>query len=223
MARFIDEYIPDEVPGYPCISAPRWSTDLTIVDSGNEKVNQRWEHPLHSYILPDAIRKHVTYEALHNHWMITRGPLKTFPFRDPLDFASVGLTSPNTVPSISNVDQPIGVGDGITKIFQLVKTYTVGSETYTRNIYHPVVDTVVLSLDGLDPEVLSPAFFWSIDRLTGLIAFDVAPEPGMVLKGGYLFDVEVRFDSDDAFEGMVKTYGVSGFANLELTEVRPCV
>lgn len=222
MTRFVDQYIPDEVPGFPCISSPRWSTDLQQVDSGAERANQRWVHPLHAYILPDAIREHVTFEAIHDHWLVMRGPLQTFPFRDPLDFASVALSSPNAVPALSSTDQTIGTGDGIATTFQITKTYTRGSQTYTRNIYLPVVSTVLVAIDGLDPETLSPDISWSVDRLTGVVTFSEAPVPGATISAGYLFDVEVRFDSDNAFDGIVKTYGVSGFADIELTEVRPC-
>lgn len=222
MTRFVDQYIPDEVPGFPCISAPRWSTDLQIVDSGAERANQRWEHPLHTFTLPDAVREHVTYEGIHDHWLAMRGPLYTFPFRDPLDFASVALAQPNIEPVISGLDQTIGTGDGTTKTFQLQKTYSRGSQTYTRNIYHPVVSSVLVTIDGSDPEALSPSFAWSVDRLTGRVTFDDAPNPGVTIKAGYFFDVEVRFENDDAFEGIVRTYGVSGFANIEFVEVRPC-
>lgn len=222
MTRFVDEYIPEQVPGFPCISSPRWSTDLQVVDSGAERANQRWGHPLHSFILPNAIREHAAFEGIHDHWLTMRGPLHSFPFRDPLDFASRALLQPNFVPSLSLTDQPLGTGDGVTKIFQLSKTYTRGVQTYTRNVSHPVVSTVLIGLDGIDPDTLSPSFGWSVDRLTGLVTFDVAPSPGAVLTAGFLFDVEVRFDSDTAFDGIVQTYGVSGFADMTLTEIRPC-
>lgn len=220
--RFIDEYLADEVPGYPCISSPRWSSAITQVDSGAERVNQRWEHPLHRYTLPDAIREHVTFEGVHDHWLIMRGPVFTFPFRDPLDFASVALSLPNTIPVTSDLDQTIGTGDGLTTDFQLTKTYTVGSSTYVRNIYHPIVSTVEVSVNGAEPSTLSPPLTWSVSRTTGVVSFNEPPSPGEIIRAGYLFDVEVRFESDEAFDGIVRTYGVSGFADITLIEVRPC-
>jgi len=222
MTRFIDVYIPDEIPGYPCISSPRWYTDLQRVSSGAERANQEWESPIHTYTLPDAIRKHADIEGLHDHWMAMSGPAYTFPFRDPLDFASASLTRPNFVPTMSRVDQPLGTGDGATRNFQLKKQYTRGSRTTTRNIYHPVVSTILVGYNNVDPEVLSPGRFWSVDRLTGIVAFDEPPGSGAVLTWGGLFDVEVRFESDDAFDGVIETYGVSGVADVTLEEVRPC-
>ena len=151
-----------------------------------------------------------------------RGPLYSFPFRDPLDFASVSLSSPNTVPTITMNDQTIGTGDGTTKVFQLTKQYVTGVQTYTRNIYHPVVSSVLVAIDGEDAEASSPNYDWSVSRTTGEITFEIAPENGAVITAGYLYDVQVRFASDDAFDGIVKTYGVSGYADIELVEVRPC-
>jgi len=222
MTRFVDQYIPDSVPGFPCISSPRWSTDLQQVDSGAERANQRWEHPLHTFNLPDAIRTHDTFEGIHDHWMAMRGPAYTFPFKDPLDFASTPLVSPNIAPTLSRTDQTLGTGDGSTILFQLVKAYARGAQSYSRNIYHPVVSTVLIGLDGVDPLTVSPTMGYSVDRLTGIVTFDTPPSPGVVVSAGFLYDVQVRFDSDDAFDGIVKTFGITGFADIELTEVRPC-
>jgi uncharacterized protein (TIGR02217 family) len=61
-----------------------------------------------------------------------------------------------------------------------------------------------------------------VDRLTGIITFDAAPDNGDVIRAGYLYDVEVRFESDEAFDGIVRTFGLGGFADINLIEVRPC-
>lgn len=223
MTRFVDERLSGRIPGYPCISSPRWSSSIVQVDSGAERVNQRWEHPLHRYTLPDAIREHTTFEDIHNHWLVMRGPVHTFPFRDPLDFASTELDSPNTEPTISGTDQVIGTGDGATTDFQLTKTYAVGSQTYTRNIFHPITSSVLVTINNVDPETLSPAITWTVSRTTGIVSFDTPPNPGVTIRAGYLYDVEVRFESDESFDGIVQTFGVSGFADITLVEVRPCL
>jgi uncharacterized protein (TIGR02217 family) len=226
MARFIDVYLADCVPGYPCASTPRFSTAIVAVDSGAERARQRWEHPLHRFTLPEAVRDHDVFEAIHDHWLVMAGPARTFPFRDPLDCASVALTQPVTddslLPTISGTDQTLGTGDGTTTNFQLVKTYTRGPGTYTRTIYHPVVASASVTLDGNDPLSYSPAFTYAIDRDTGVVTFDTPPNAGMIVRAGFYYDVEVRFESDDAFDGIVRTYGISGFADLSLIEVRPC-
>src|SRR5690554_6598753 len=133
MSRFVDEYPPSGFRGFPCISSPRWSTSIVAVDSGAEQANQRWEHPLHRFTLPEAVRDHATFEAVRDHWLVMRGPAPTWPFRDPLDFASRALPAANVAPTVTSTDQTLGTGDGATRKFQLVKTYTRGSHSYTRD------------------------------------------------------------------------------------------
>lgn len=220
MDRFIDEYAPAEMPGFPCISSPRWSTAIVQVDSGAEQVNQRWEHPLYRYMLPEAVRDHTVFEAVKAHWLTMRGPAHTWPFRDPLDFASVALNKPNFVPTVSATDQQIGIGDGAQTQFQLTKTYTRGSQTYTRQIILPVVNTVRVSLDGVEQS--GSPLPWTVSRPGGIVQFDTPPSPGQVVRAGFLFDVVVRFEADDSFDGIVQTYGVGGFADITLIETRYC-
>src|SRR5512145_2109895 len=119
MSRFVDVYLDPCVPGYPVLAAPRWSTDIAMADSGAEQANQRWAHPLTRYSLPEAVRTMKVFNAVRNHWLVMRGPAHTWPFRDPLDFASVELTAPNTVPEVSPFDQPLGLGDGFTRTFRM--------------------------------------------------------------------------------------------------------
>lgn len=221
MSRFIDEYLPDCVPGYPCVSSPRWATDITQVDSGAEKANQRWSNPLHRFQIPTAVRDMDIFNAVRDHWLVMRGPFYTWPWRDPLDFASVALSAPNTVPTITNLDQPLGTGDGFTTTFQLVKRYTIGAQTLDRVIELPRTASVIVkaTLAG-DPSYVAPTF--SVSRPGGVVTFDAPPADNAVLTAGYLFDVPVRFESDDSFDGIVQTFGLGGFADLTFIETRNC-
>lgn len=217
MTRFVDQYPPDCMPGYPCVSSPRWNTLITRTASGDESVLQKWQHPLNKYSLPDAVREHAVFEAVRDHWLVMRGPVHTWPFRDPLDFASLALPAPNQAPIITMMDQQIGIGDGATTRFKITKLYQRGVQSYTRNIHLPIVDSVLVSSNGV--AVLTG---FTVDRGLGEIVFDVAPLPGRIIRCGYLFDVEVRFEDDDVFEGVVASYAASGFADIPLIEVRHC-
>jgi uncharacterized protein (TIGR02217 family) len=221
MTRYIDEYLSDCVPGYPVRVVPRFNSRISQVDSGDEQVNPRWEHPLRTFILPVGAREHDVYEALQAHFLVMGGPVHTWPFRNPLDFASVPLQSPNTVPALSGLDQLCGTGDGLTQVFQLQKTYPIGNGNffYTRLIYHPILSTVLVSVNGVTQSFETG---YSVSRLTGEITFDNPPSPGHLVKSGFLFDDEVRFESDDAFDGLLQTFGISGFGDLTFVEVRPC-
>lgn len=219
--RFVDEYAPPEMPGFPCLSSPRWSTAITQVDSGAEQANQRWAHPLYRFTLPEAVRDHAVFEAVRDQWLAMHGPAHTWPFRDPLDFASQALSAPNVAPTVTMTDQVIGTGDGETTAFPLVKQYTRGSQTYSRLIHLPIVSTVLISINDVAQPIGSPPA-WTVSRPGGVITFATAPGFGAVIRAGFLFDVEVRFESDDAFDGIVRSYHVSGFSDLTFVEVRPC-
>lgn len=219
MTDFIDEYMPEAVPGYPCVSAPRTNTNITVTSGGRENRNQLWEHPLRKFILPEAAgRQWEVIEGLTKHWYVTRGPAFSFPWTDPLDFASCDLDKPNKTPTIALGDQLIGTADGIADTFQLVKTYTVGAYSYTRQIHLPMLDTVLIGVDG----VLASPSSYTLSRPGGVLQFDLPPEDAAVITAGYLFDVEVRFEGDDALEAILRTYQVGGFADITLIEVRPC-
>lgn len=223
MSRFIDLYLDDCVPGYPVLASPRFATEIVMVDSGDEQANQRWAHPLHRYVLPEAVRTMEVFNAVRDHWLICAGPARSFPFRDPLDFASVALSAPNTVPTVTPYDQALGVGDGSNRFFQLTKRYTRGGYSYDRTLTHPVTASIRIAED---PDGSSPPFEYvggfTVGRETGIVTFDVAPLAGHVLTWGGLFDVPVRFESDDAFDGIVRTFGVGGFADMTLLEIRGC-
>lgn len=217
---FLDIYMPEEVPGYPCVSAPRTRTTITASSSGKERRNQEWEHPLHTFIMPEGIRDWSVVQNLGKMWKITAGPFRSFAWRDPLDFSSGDLLVPNpaTDPVPTMTDQSLGTGDGFTDSFQLVKTYSYGGETYDRTIHLPVLDTVVIAIDG----VLVPDTDYTVSRPGGVVTFDLPPDAAAVITAGFLFDCEVRFESDDAFEGILRTWQAGGFADLTLIEVRPC-
>lgn len=221
---FEEVYLDELVAGFPCYSSPRFNTSIATAFSGAESRNRHWQHPLHRYKLPEAIREQATYETVHDHWLVMGGPEKTWPFRDPMDFASVALDRPNVEPALSRFDQSIGVGDGFTRTFQLYKTYTRGSVTYTRPIYLPITTTVLMGVGGTTPALApgGPYTVTGISRPGGIVTFDIAPQAGLVLSAGFLFDVQVRFEGDDSFDGIVQSYQIAGYADLSFVEVRPC-
>lgn len=216
--EFLDVELPSTIPGYPCISSPRTSTTIARSDSGREKINRNWVHPLHTFRLPDAIRAHAAIEDLRDHWMVMYGPFTAFPFRDPLDFASVHLAQADQTPTVTDTDQQIGVGDGATVSYQLSKTYTRGANTYVRPIVLPRTGTVVVAVNGV-----SQPSGWTITRPGGVITFSSPPTNTHVITAGYLFDVPVRFATDDDFESILRSYNVSGFADITLVEKRLCL
>ena len=220
MARFSDVYVSDKIRGWPCISVPRFSTAITQADSGAEQANRRWQHPLYTYRLPEAIRNHADFEAIRDHWLAMGGPAKTWPWKDPLDFASRALSLPNKSGAVAATDQVIGVGDDVTSSFQLTKRYASGPVTYDRQILLPVVTSVLIAINGNPPGALG--LTWIVTRPGGVVTFSAPVPIGAVITAGFFFDVEVRFERDDSFEGIAKAYAASGFSDLDLISVRSC-
>lgn len=225
MSRFVDIYLSARVPGKNCIASPRFKTRITMNAGGRERSNQEWRHPLHRYTLPEAIaRDWPTILELQNHFRIMRGPHRTWPWRDPLDFASRDLARANERVAqagarITATDQQIGTGDGFTDTFQLKKTYTLASESYSRDIHLPRAGTVKVAVNG----ALVPDTDYTVTRPGGVLIFNDPPSNGAAITAGYLFDVEVRFESDDSFDAILRAVnGATGFADLVLIEVRPC-
>jgi uncharacterized protein (TIGR02217 family) len=220
--RFIDAYLPAEVPGYPCDSAPRFSTTINIADSGAEQANRNWLHPLWRYTLPEAVREWETVELIKSHWLVMGGPAQTWPFRDPMDFASCDLemVPQITMPPISALDQIIGIGNGAANSFQLTKTYQSGvAPPYDRPIDLPIVSSVLIAVNGIDVSMSNP---WTVSRPGGVVTFSTAPAGSAVITAGFLFDVEVRFEADDSYASIVHNYNAGGFADLTLLGVRSC-
>lgn len=217
---FLDIYMPEEVPGYPCVSAPRTKTTIQVDSGGSERTNQEWEHPLHRFVLPEGVRDWSVVQSLGKLWRITAGPANSFAWRDPLDFSSGDLEAPNpeTDPVPTMTDQALGTGDGFTDAFQLIKRYSYGGQNYDRTIYLPILSTVMIADNG----VLVSASDYAVSRPGGVVTFDIPPLTGHAITAGFLFDVEVRFESDEAFEGILRTWQTGGFADITLIEKRPC-
>lgn len=139
------------MPSHPVHAGPRFRTRIVTVDSGDEQTNPVWEHTLQRYSMPETIRDFETYAAVRAHWYAMDGPAYTWPFRDPLDYSSIDhiFDPAGEDPVISATDQLIGIGDGITTEFQIVRNYTSGAYTHSRPLYLPVVATVTVAVDGV--------------------------------------------------------------------------
>lgn len=239
MTRFVDVYLSQRIQGYPVEVAPNFSTQITRVDSGSEASNSRWVDAIRDISVPSGVRDHPTFEALKRHWLVMKGPHKTWAWRDPTDFASIDLEMPNEatadiIARISATDQPlcdidgnVAIPDGVETVFYLGKRYDLGSpaEPYIRPICFPVVSTIQLAIDGADIAALSPALTATVARSGGTVTFSSAPpagSPATEMTWGGLFDIQVRFADDETFRGIMRTYAASGFADIPLSEVPFC-
>src|SRR3954464_15508407 len=112
---------------------PQRRTDIVALGSGAEERNARWAHSRRKY---DAGYGVKTFEALSHvvsFFEERRGRLHGFRWRDRLDHSSAVNGA-----SVTPLDQAIGIGNGVTATFPLLKTYGSIYAPYARPIAKPV-------------------------------------------------------------------------------------
>jgi uncharacterized protein (TIGR02217 family) len=192
---------------------PERRTDVVVLGSGREERNARWAHSRRRY---DAGYGVKTFDALSQaiaFFEERRGRLYGFRWRDRLDNSSA---APGAV--LMPTDQAIGVGDGTTASFQLLKTYGALYSPYQRPIVKPVAGSVRVAVDGV--EVAAGSEF-TVDTTTGLVTFLAGhvPPVGAAVTAGFQFDVPVRFDTD-YLEVDLSAFAAGAIPKIPLVEVR---
>ncbi|MEO9599628.1 DUF2460 domain-containing protein [Parasphingorhabdus sp.] len=165
--------------------SPGFSTNIVTTISGHEKRNSDWADARLEFDVGPGVRSEEELRILIAFFRARRGAAKAFRFRDPYDHSSrdmVGEPAPT--------DQHLGKGDGQQTAFKLVKNYGGPvEEAQQRRITRPDPDTLEIAIDGqLESN-------WSLGP-AGMIAFDTPPAEDSDITAGFLFDVPVRFASD---------------------------
>ena len=188
---------------------PERRTQIVELSSGDEERNATWSDSRRRYDVAYGIRKADDLAAVVTFFEARGGRLYGFRFKDWSDYKS-------SLPSvaISRTDQSIGTGTGALKTFQLVKRYTSGAQTWTRTITKPVAGTVLVALNGVNQ-----ATGWTVDALTGIVTFMVAPANGVAVSAGFEFDVPVRFDSE-TLDVTLDFELLGSIASIPLVELR---
>lgn len=170
---FIDTRFPERY-AYGAVATDDWMAEIVDTSNRHEHRNQPVADPRRSWDLSTTGKTKEQKAGIRDYFMAMRGPVHSFPFRDLFDYECERST--------------VATGDGTTTAFQLVKPYTIGSETYSRPITKPIVSTVRVWVNGI--EQLAG---WSVARLTGLVTFTVAPADSATIEASFEFDVPVRF------------------------------
>lgn len=189
---------------------PMWMTDVVPLASGDEYREGRWIDALWRYEIAHNIKTPEAIAELRAFQLARRGQRDGFLLKDWLDYTS--KASGDGIPGA--VDQPLGVGDGSTTTFQLVKRYADAVSPYERPILWPVSDTLLIAVDGIP----APSG-WIVNRGTGVVTFSSAPADGSVLSAGFEFDVPVRFE-DDWLSISFDTINSRSAGSVPLIEVR---
>lgn len=193
------------------VGGPERRTEIVTLANGFEERNTPWEHSRRRYDAGVGLRSLNDIETLIAFFEARAGQLHGFRWKDWSDYKScVPLATP------SPDDQLFGVGDGVTTVFELKKTYVSGLQSYTRPIRKPVVGTVKVAIEG-DPKIETVEF--TVNHETGEVTFGLAPDLGTRLTAGYEFDVAVRFDTD-VIQTSVASFQAGDVPNVPVVEVR---
>ena len=193
------------------VGGPERRTDVVTLASGHEERNTPWAHSRRRYEAGAGLRTLDDIEALIAFFEARRGRMHGFRWKDWTDYKSC---APSRKPSA--IDQVIGTGDGVQRVFALAKTYRSGSETYVRPITKPVVGTVLVAV-ARDPKVEGAEF--TVDHTRGEITFLVPPDLGVTVYAGFEFDVPVRFDTDSILTS-IASFQAGEVPDVPVLEVR---
>lgn len=182
---------------------PERRTEVVALASGGEARNAVWAGSRRRWELGGAITKIEDLHELVSFFEARRGRLHGFRFRDVVDDRS---GTPGEV--VTATDQTLGLGNGERTVFELMKTYG----EVERRIYKPVPGSVRVAIDGheIGDVVISSA--------DGQVRFQEPPQMGAIVTAGFVFDVPVRFDTDQ-LETSLEAFGAGRAGQVPIIEL----
>jgi uncharacterized protein (TIGR02217 family) len=189
---------------------PERRTEIVTTASGHEERNTRWASSKRRYNAGFGVKSLNDIHMVVAFFEERRGRLHAFRWKDHADFKSCAPGD-----AIAATDQVIGVGDGVTTTFQLVKRYGSGLRDHVRAITKPVAGPVVIAVNGV------PTTSFTLDATTGLVTFLGGSIPGIAAQvtAGFAFDVPVRFDTDQLSINL-QNFAAGDIPEIPVVEVR---
>lgn len=170
-----------EAISYGSKGGPAFKTSVVTLASGKERRNIEWSQVQASYDVSHGIKSPEELMELRAFFYARYGKAHSFMFRDWGD--------------CEIFNQNIGVGDGTTKTFQMIRSYISQGSQYDRIITKLKTGSVLpIKVNGV---ALVENTGYTINYTTGKITFTVAPPVGHIINVPYaFFYVHVRFDID---------------------------
>ena len=188
MAKITDARLPENIEQGATFDLTR-RAEIVELANGWEERNTPQAHHRRRITLSYGAGDTSEIKAIRDTWAVALGPVYAFRFKDWSDYKT---SSEGVAPAAS--DQLIGTGDGVAVDFQLSKTVSFGSSTYTHPISAPVSGSVLITVDGV---AQTEGVDFTVDYETGIITFTTAPALGLEVSIGCLFDVWVRFENTE--------------------------
>ena len=163
--------------GWSVKRSPMWKTRVQEAISGKETRIADWSFPRWRWELAyDFLRgdvSHAEFQALAGFFNQRQGMFDNFLYQDADDFSATG--------------QLIGVGDGTTRAFQLVRAL--------GGFIEPIIAPNIVSNVYLGGIVQSPSAY-TVDSTTGIVTFASAPAAAAVASADFTFYFRCRFIDD---------------------------
>jgi len=190
---------------------PERLTEIVVTSSGREQRNARRAHARRRYEAGYGVKSANALSQVMGFFEERRGRLYGFRWRDRSDYKSCAPTQ-----EVSPFDQIIGMGDGATRSFPLIKTYGQDFAPYQRAIVKPVAGSVRVAVAGVEWDKST----FDVDSTNGLVTFRVGhvPPQGAAVMVVFLFDVPVRCDTD-YLEIDYAAFGTGGIPKIPLIEI----
>ena len=170
---------------------------VVALGTGREQRNVDWSSQRCSFDISYGIQYKEDFIDVVKFFYARLGKARGFRFKDWSDFEAV--------------NEQIGIGDGTTTIFQLVKNYT-SLVVYQRKITRPVAGTVAVRVNGATVP-------YTVNNNTGVVTFTSAPAAAAVIMADFEFDVPMRFENDE-MPISHDTYEVYSWGNITLIEIK---
>lgn len=185
---------------YGATGGPEYLTSVVSMASGYEQRNANWSAARLKWNVASGLKHQAQLNTLIAFFRARKGKVYGFRFKDWTDYKATA--------------QVLGAGDGATKAFQLVKSYTSGAGNETRTITKPVLGTVVPYLGSV-----KQTSGWSINTATGVLTFSIAPAQGVAVTADFEFDVPVRFDTD-SMAVSIEQFDLHQWSDIPVIEIR---
>lgn len=194
---FSDNRFPTDI-SYGISGGPQFDTEIVETHSGAEYRNIRTPYGRNKYNIASGIKTKTQLDEVINFFRAVKGRAIGFRFKDWLDY------------NVEN--QFIGSGDGITKTFQLIKIYALGTNMEVRKITKPVRESIEIFINNKKTRL------YKIDWENGIITFPKPPRKISNITASFEFDVPVRFDTDH-ISASIENYGVHAIDSIDLIEL----
>jgi uncharacterized protein (TIGR02217 family) len=197
LEEFVEVRFPEDI-SYGAIGGPVFSTDIVETNNAKEYRNANWQEGRLEFNVSYGVRTENQFQRLLSFFRARRGRAVGFRFKDWSDFKVV--------------KQLIAIGDGKTKVYQLIKVYNSGGAFEIRKIFKPVENSLRL-YEG------NSLVNFTVNYSNGLIVLNKPLNVQQKLFADFEFDVPVRFDSD-IFKYSNPESGVYSCSDLKVKEIK---